>query len=102
MTALLDPAGRAVQKRIMRNQLRDLLSRAIEKTVAGEGLNGAAVPPLQLELPKQREFGDLACNIAMLWAKSAKKPPRAIAELLLKNIEDLDGILARKEIAGPG
>ena len=42
----------------MRNHLRDLLTRAIEKTVAGEGLNGAAVPPLQLELPKQREFGE--------------------------------------------
>ncbi len=38
----------------------------------------------------------------MLWAKSAKKPPRAIAEAILKNIQDPDGILASKEIAGPG
>src|SRR5258707_310868 len=38
----------------------------------------------------------------MLWAKSAKKPPRAIAETILKNVEDPDGILARMEIAGPG
>jgi len=57
---------------------------------------------LLLEPPKQREFGDLSSNVAMLWAKSAKKPPRAIAETILKNIEDPDGILARMEIAGPG
>ena len=38
----------------------------------------------------------------MLWAQKAKKPPRAIAEMILKNIEDLDGLLAREEIAGPG
>ena len=28
--------------------------------------------------------------------------PRAIAEAILNNIDDIDGILARKEIAGPG
>jgi arginyl-tRNA synthetase len=38
----------------------------------------------------------------MLWSKRAKRPPRTIAEWILKNIEDPDGILARKEIAGPG
>src|SRR6201993_1601033 len=38
----------------------------------------------------------------MLWAKKVKKPPRAIAEAILKNLEDPDGILLRKEIAGPG
>ncbi len=55
-----------------------------------------------LEPPKQREFGDLSTNAAMLWARSAKKPPRAIAEAILKNIDDSGGILARREIAGPG
>jgi len=40
--------------------------------------------------------------VAMLWAKSAKKPPRAIAEAILKNIDDSESILARSEIAGPG
>lgn len=55
-----------------------------------------------LEAPKQAEFGDLATNVAMLWAKLAKKPPRFIAEAILKNLEDPDKILARSEIAGPG
>ena len=86
----------------MRSHLRELLTGAIEKTAKGGELNSSELPPLLLEPPKQREFGDLATNVAMLWAKSVKKPPRAIAETILKNIEDPDGILARKEIAGPG
>src|SRR5438094_4872191 len=86
----------------MRSHLRELLTGAIEKTAKGGELNSSELPPLLLEPPKQREFGDLATNVAMLWAKSAKKQPRAIAETILKNIEDPDRILARKEIAGPG
>ena len=86
----------------MRSHLRDLLTRAIEKTAKGGELNTTGLPPLFLEPPKQREFGDLATSVAMVWAKAAKKPPRLIAETILKNLEDPDGILARKEIAGPG
>ena len=86
----------------MRSHLRELLTRAIEKTAKGGELNSSELPPLLLEPPKQREFGDLATNVAMIWAKSAKKPPRAIAEAILKNIDDPDGVLARTEIAGPG
>ena len=86
----------------MRNHLRALLTQAVEKTAIAGGLNISELPPLHLEPPKQREFGDLSSNIAMLWAKSAKKNPRAIAEAILNNIDDPDGLLARQEIAGPG
>jgi len=86
----------------MRSHLRELLTQAIEKTAKGGALNTTELPPLLLEPPKQTEFGDLATNVAMLWAKKMKRPPRVIAEAILKNLEDPDGILLRKEIAGPG
>src|ERR1043166_8939858 len=86
----------------MRRQLRDLLTRAVEKTAKDGELSPISIPPLILEPPKQSEFGDLATNVAMLWAKTAKKPPRMIAEAILNHLEDPDGILSRKEIAGPG
>jgi arginyl-tRNA synthetase len=87
---------------VMRSQLREILARAVEKTAKAEGLDSGEIPPIVLEPPKQREFGDLSSNVAMVWARSAKKPPRAIAEAVLKNLQDPDGILARQEIAGPG
>ena len=86
----------------MQIHLRELLAQAIEKMVKDGEYHSTPPPPLLLEPPKQREFGDLATNVAMLWAKSAKKSPRAIADAILRNIEDPENILARKEIAGPG
>src|SRR5581483_1633605 len=86
----------------MKSHLEYLLSRAIEKTAKGEELETTDLPPLFLEPPKQKEFGDLASNIALVWAKQLRRPPRAVAEAIAKNIEDTEGILARVEIAGPG
>jgi arginyl-tRNA synthetase len=86
----------------MRTYLRQLLAQAIESAKQRGELPASELPPLFLEPPKQREFGDLTTNVAMLWAKAAKKPPRAIAETILKHLYDPDGLLARQEIAGPG
>ena len=86
----------------MRNHLTGLLTPAIEKTSKAGDLSFTEIPPLVFELPKQREFGDLSTNIAMHWAKAAKKSPRVIADAIVKNIEDPDGILGRIDIAGPG
>jgi arginyl-tRNA synthetase len=86
----------------MKSHLEQLLSRAIEKTAKGEELETTDLPPLFLEPPKQKEFGDLASNVALVWAKQLRRPPRAVAEAIAKHIEDPEGILARVEIAGPG
>src|SRR6185369_8893938 len=73
-----------------------------EKTAEGEELATTDLPPLFLEPPKQKEFGDLASNVALVWAKRLRRPPRAVAEAIAKNLEDPDGVVARVEIAGPG
>jgi arginyl-tRNA synthetase len=86
----------------MRSDLKELLTQAIARMAKGGELNSTELPPLLLEPPKQREFGDLATNVALLWAPKLKKPPRVIAEAILKNLADPERILARMEIAGPG
>ena len=86
----------------MKSHLRDLLTRAIEKTAKGGELTLTDLPPLLLEPPKQKEFGDLASNVALVLAKEQRKPPRQVAEAIVKNLEDPEGILGRVEIAGPG
>ena len=86
----------------MKSHLRDLLAQAIEKTAKGGELKTTDLPPLLLETPKQKEFGDLATNVALIWAQKERKAPRAIAEAILKNLEDPEGILAHSSIAGPG
>ncbi|MGC2424708.1 MAG: arginine--tRNA ligase, partial [Nitrospirota bacterium] len=69
------------------------LSRATAKT---------EIPQIVLEAPKEEGHGDFATTIALSLAKSEKKPPRQIAEIIKNAIEDAEGILEKIEIAGPG
>jgi arginyl-tRNA synthetase len=54
-----------------------------------------------VERPKRAEHGDLATNVALVIQKTIGKPPRAIAEHLVKALEGSD-VVAKAEIAGPG
>jgi arginyl-tRNA synthetase len=86
----------------MKNHLTELLTLAIEKTAKGGDLKATELPPLLLEPPNQKDFGDLATNVALIWAKNLRKSPRAIADSIRKNFEDPERIVARIDVAGPG
>ena len=63
--------------------------------------HGASVEGITLELPKDVAHGDLATNAAMVLAKAAGVPPRALAERLAPLIA-VDSLIDKVEIAGPG
>ncbi len=56
---------------------------------------------LHLEVPKDKQHGDFACNIAMLLAKALRMPPRKIAEAIATEIET-EGEISKVEVAGAG
>ena len=56
---------------------------------------------VNLEVPRNREFGDFSTNAAMVMAKSAGKNPRELATELLPKLAELD-FVADASIAGPG
>jgi arginyl-tRNA synthetase len=86
----------------MKRPLEDVLRDACERAIKGGELATTTLPPLFLSVPKEAEHGDLASNVAMLLARGEKKPPRAVADTIVRNIQDRDGILADVSIAGPG
>lgn len=61
----------------------------------------ASVAGISLETPKDPTHGDLATNAAMVLAKPAKLPPRALAERIVPLIAS-DPYVEKVEIAGPG
>ena len=63
-----------------------------------DGLNRAAVT---VEPPRDPSHGDLATNAAMVLAKPAGTNPRALATLLVAELEKLPQVTSA-EIAGPG
>lgn len=56
---------------------------------------------VNLEVPRNRDFGDFSTNAAMVMAKSAGKNPRELAAEILPKITELD-FVADASIAGPG
>jgi arginyl-tRNA synthetase len=85
--------------------MREDLVKQIERALAGlleESGDSAPMPEVTLEVPRQPEHGDFACNLAMGLAKRLRQSPRAIAEDLAARIGDAGGLLLETEVAGPG
>ncbi len=86
----------------MKKRLEGLLQHALLKAIEGGALKSSSLPPLFFEVPKDPGFGDVASTVALALARQERSAPRAIAELIVRYIEDPDGLLASTNIAGPG
>lgn len=56
---------------------------------------------MHLEVPKDKQHGDFACNVAMLLAKALRLPPRKIAEAIVNELT-VGGDIEKVEVAGAG
>lgn len=97
-----------LDSRTLYDRIRDLLARATAEAAAtGELPAAVSADAIGLERPRAAEHGDLATNLAFGLAKPARKPPRAIAEVLVRATAAVDGqqgpkLLEAIEVAGPG
>lgn len=66
-----------------------------------ESINNKLGFAANLEVPRNRDFGDFATNAAMVMAKSAGKNPRELAGEIVPKLRELD-FVADATIAGPG
>jgi arginyl-tRNA synthetase len=57
---------------------------------------------LELSVPREAAHGDWTTNLAMILAKEAKRPPRALAEALAAAFPDDPSRFLPPEVAGPG
>ena len=86
----------------MKQTLTAILLEALKRAKDKGELKLETQPVITLETPKDKTHGDLATTVALTMAKAEGKPPRKIAEIILQNIQDEEGFIARTEIAGPG
>ena len=86
----------------MKQTLTEILLNALKRARDKSELKLENLPAITLETPKDKTHGDLATTVALTMAKAEGKPPRKIAEIILQNIQDEEGFIARTEIAGPG
>lgn len=90
----------------MRSKISAAIAAAVEKAQQNGALPQTDAPlqieeRIRLEVPKDKEHGDFACNIAMMLAKPLHSNPRAIAEAIVSCIEP-DSDIDKIEVAGAG
>jgi len=84
----------------------DIYQRKIAETVLEMGQSGKLPANLDtqkivVEPPRDMSHGDLATNVALVFAKEAGMAPRALAEMLIGALSGFEGV-SKVEIAGPG
>ena len=80
----------------IKTHLTDLMRAALTSVVPDQ-----AGTDIVLERPKQSAHGDFSCNLAMQLARSLKRNPRELAQLLLSEIPK-SPFVGKTEIAGAG
>jgi len=86
----------------MKQHLEELLKTACMECMQDGSLRQADIPDFVVETPRSKDHGDLSTNLAMVLAKTEKRPPRDIAHLLIKHLEGRSKRVDRIEIAGAG
>jgi arginyl-tRNA synthetase len=85
-------------------QLSLAVSACLQDAVARGDLalaDGAPLPEVRIERPKNREHGDWATNVAMQLAKKVGRAPRDVAAVVRDRLQGTAGVAA-VDVAGPG
>ncbi len=86
----------------IKERVTSQLEKAAQAAKAVGELNFEELPSYVLEEPRERQHGDLATNLAMVLAKQAKRSPRDIATILIRNLDTTGTWIESSEIAGAG
>lgn len=87
----------------IKSALRSMIIGALEKIQTEQTLSFEAIPDFVIEVPREKGYGDFACNVAMLMAKAARRPPRDIARLIVEQLDN-KGLqyIEKVDVAGAG
>jgi arginyl-tRNA synthetase len=77
----------------------ELLTAAVREALGAAGL--PAGEPARWEVPREARHGDYATNVALSLARTARRPPRQVAEAIAAHFPSRAEV-SRVEVAGPG
>ena len=86
----------------MKQTIQKIIQTAAITAHRQGALPSSTLPEITIDEPKIEAHGDFSTNIAMVMASAQKLPPRKVAEIILKYLDDPDGVITKTEIAGPG
>lgn len=87
----------------LKKNLSTLVVNALKKAKEEGLVNYEEIPDFVIEVPREKEHGDFACNAAMLLARQARMAPRKIAEVIENKMDwQESGLIEKVEVAGAG
>ena len=86
----------------MKTFVRQLISSALDHAKKNGDLELSVMSEIVVEKPKEEKFGDFSTSLAMGLAKSERKKPYEIAEILSRHLLCNEDNIASVKIAGPG
>lgn len=78
------------------------IRKSLEKARELGEIDFDQIPDFILEVPREKDHGDFATNIAMQLTKQARKNPRLIAQTIVDHLDTQKTFIEKVEIAGPG
>lgn len=87
---------------MLKEELAQIVSNALERAKEAGSLDVKEMPNVQIEVPKNRDFGDFSTNIALVLAGAVGKPPREVAQNIVNLIDLEEGFIEKVDIAGAG
>jgi len=85
----------------MRKNIKSYLKEEIKNSFK-RVYNISDISEINFEIPKFTKFGDLSTNVALSLSKMLNKPPKEIADNILKDMRLNKELISRVEIAGSG
>lgn len=79
---------------------KTIVTTLLQNHVASMGLAWPA--KAVIEIPRDKNFGDIATNIALLLAKEVGKPPREVAQNIADSLKTKSMAVASVSVDGPG
>ena len=86
----------------MKKFVRKLIKSALNNAKNDGDLELSIMPEIVVEKPKEEKFGDFSTSLAMGLAKSERRKPYEIAEILSRHLQCNDDNIDSVTIAGPG
>ena len=85
-------------REILRAEIRQAVARAMDAGAIPRG----EIPPVDVDIPRDRRHGDYASNAALVLAKQTGAKPRDVAARVIEHLTPAPDRIERLDIAGPG
>ena len=86
----------------IKKQIEEKIKISLETAVQNGVFQEFEIPDITIEIPREKGRGEFSANTAMQLTKKVGKPPRIIAEEIIKNFDTSNTYVDKIECAGPG